>query len=651
MSTNYWTDELDIVNSDKWSKEHWLSYFQDRLNDMRAKREPFENMWKRYENQIEAKSFYDNEWELQVNVPLEKDLKEIYMWRTEWKVNFDIVPDEQADIEELQPSKYALNFFLDWDKKDNFWKENRYLRDIKSTYGDCIRYTWIRSYKDINHRLKEWEKIISNSDLQDRNKFEKVENETWFFFPKALHPNDVYWDDKAYWQDDAQYCEDVIYKEKITRMELEMRYWDNDLYDIENISYWNDIDPKNKNDVWVQLRQIVIYHYFHRRTKTYLIVANEENVIHEWLYFYEDWKLPFVNVQHYLRTDRIRGEWIPERIAYLKAYKSEILQDILAWSAMSSWIHVLAWNDEQIWQDWTLWGRKMNLWRTTWGVDQFKQVNTSPNLWYFTTVLNLIDRLITIDSWINPAETIDPLSDKVWIVEIMEANKAVRNRSVDENYNIALDEALTMMLDRIKNFAPALLMEEIKNEDWKILKTIFPKIRIDDYEVKKEKGKQTFTENIGKFGYFELKPWLVQWLWVKIITPSTNSSLPILERQKFTEYINNIMTLAQVAQVDQTWEAMEKLRNNINFDDIILAMNDAYGYDVNWIKAYTEKDKIYKENTAKLEATKEMLLAKQPTNETIWQDIQETAWMETQNQWVWQAQQGKQWAFAWQPTI
>lgn len=48
--------------------------------------------------------------------------------------------------------------------------------------------------------------------------------------------------------------------------------------------------------------------------------------------------------------------------------------------------------------------------------------------------------------------------------ELIEANKSVRNSSVDENYNIGLDEALTMMLDRIKQFAPALLKEEIKEE-------------------------------------------------------------------------------------------------------------------------------------------------------------------------------------------
>lgn len=89
----------------------------------------------------------------------------------------------------------------------------------------------------------------------------------------------------------------------------------------------------------------------------------------------------------------------------------------------------------------------------------------------------------------------------------MEANKSVRNRSVDENYNIYLDAALTQMLSRIKQFAPSLLAEKIMSEDGKkVIKYIFPKITIKDYEVKNQKGKQVIEEAIGKYGYFDLKP-------------------------------------------------------------------------------------------------------------------------------------------------
>ena len=315
----------------------------------------------------------------------------------------------------------------------------------------------------------------------------------------------------------------------------------------------------------------------------------------------------------------------------MKAYKSEIYQDILSWAAMSSWINLLTWNDDQIWQDWTIWGRQMNIWRTTSWADRVQQISTSPNLTYFTAVLELLDKQTTIDSWINPLEQIDPISDKVWVAEIMEANKAIRNRSLDENYNIWLDEALTMTLARIKQFAPSLLSEKVLDSEWKVIKTIFPKITIQWYEVTKEDWKQVFTENLGKFWYFELKPDTIQWIGVKVTTSSTNSMLPILERQRITEYVNNMVQLWQLAQIDPT--IAQKMQETIKFDELISWMSDAYGYDTK-LKANTEKDKkIMKQKKAILEMTKKLTLNYNPIpNETIW-------WMQEpmeQGQELWQ---------------
>jgi hypothetical protein len=53
----------------------------------------------------------------------------------------------------------------------------------------------------------------------------------------------------------------------------------------------------------------------------------------------------------------------------------------------------------------------------------------------------------------------------VGIVEMQEANKAVRQSAVDEGYAIALDEALTMTIQRIRDFAPSLMSEKIKDSD------------------------------------------------------------------------------------------------------------------------------------------------------------------------------------------
>ena len=594
----------------------YLSFFRDRLNKMRAKRQPYDAKWTNYETQTNAVSFYDNEGTLNVDVPLEKTLKEIYMGRTDGKIPIDIVPDGQANVEELQPSKYAMMFFMDWNQKDTFWKENRYLRECKTTYGSGIFYTGIRSYKDFRYVPKKDVTIENETDILSKSKFDKVTNETWFFFPKAIHPKDFFIDDAAYGDPDIQKADDCIMKERLTAIEFENRYGKNKAFkNLDQVTYWTDINPRNKNDVPVDVRQIILYHYYHRITKTYLIVANEQVLIYNGLYLYNDGKLPFVNVQHYTNLNRFWGEWIPERIGYLKAYKSEIFQDILTGAAMSSGVNLLIGNDDQLGQDWSVWGRKVNLWRTTGWVENIQNVSTSPNLWYLTTVLQMIDREIATDSGINPNEQFEAPTDKLGIMEIMEANKSVRNRSVDENYNIGIDEALTMMLDRIKQFAPALLSEKVKDSDGRVIKTIFPKIRIDWFTVEKVRGQQVFTEEMGKFGYFELKPDVIQGIGVKVVTPSTNSSTPVLERAKFTEYMNNIMSFANLWMALQDPEIIQKIKDQLNPEQLMEWMNDAFGYDQQSLKANTQKDKIKAENLRKIEAIQQ-LLSNTPTNET-----------------------------------
>lgn len=641
--------ELDIVNSKKWTDSTWLAFFQDRLGKMESKRKEFDDMWDNFDANVTAVSFYDNNWDLQVNIPMEKTCKEIYMWRTEGKISYDIIPDWQTDIEQLQPAKYSLQFYLDWNGKDNFRKENKTHRDHKSHYWSGIYYTWIRKYIDFVYNVKEWEEIENWDDLLNPDKFEEIENTTWYFHPKAIHPRDFYIDDWAYWSPDLQKAQDCVYKEKLTATELELRYWKDKSFNIDWVWYSSDPEPKNGNTTSQDQQEIILYYYFHRIKKTYMVVANRDHIIYNWKYLYKDWKLPFENVQHFTNENRFWWEWYPERISYLKTYKSEIFQDMLTGSAMASWINLVVWNDDEIGQDWTVWWWQLNLWRTTWASDRVQPINTNINLWFFTTVMDLLEKQVIMDSWINPMEQIDPLSDKVGIVEIMEANKAIRNRSVDENYNMWLDSILTMTLSRIQQFAPSLLSEKVLDSNWKVIKTIFPQIRIDNYKVERKRGKQIITESIWKFWYFELKPWVVEWVWVKVTTSSTNSLLPIIEKQKVTEYINNIMSLANIANLDQTWQMMNDLKEWVRFDETLQRMADAYWYDINWLKANTEKDKIAQKNLEKMEQLKEILSIN--PNPDAWNPMtmqEGWAWQATEKAWwVWTQLQQNQGATPW----
>ena len=76
-------------------------------------------------------------------------------------------------------------------------------------------------------------------------------------------------------------------------------------------------------------------------------------------------------------------------------------------------MNVITGNDDQIGQDWTIGGRGLNIWRTTGGIDQVQQVNSTINLGYYTAVLDKLDQQSAVDSGINALEQFDPGSDKV----------------------------------------------------------------------------------------------------------------------------------------------------------------------------------------------------------------------------------------------
>lgn len=643
-------NKRNIVNSDDWGDAEYLAYFQDRLSDMRAKKQPFETDFKTYESQFNALTYYDNDWMLQVNQPLEANIIEMYMWRTNWKINYDIIADWQTNIDELQGDKYALQFFLDWNDKNNFWKENKDFRMNKALYWTWIFYTWLRSYKDIRFKLKEDVEIQSWTDTLDKNKFDKVENETWFFFPKSIHPMDYYPDDKAYWQTDIQNAEDCIFKEKVTYSELKMRYGDNKAFKkLNEVTTWTDQAEKNDNSQSIQQDQIILHYYFHRIYKTMLVVANETTIMYNWIYLYNDWKLPFVMAQHYTNPNCIWWNWVPAKIGYIKAYENEIWMNILTGSNLASWVTLL-WSNDDFTTWFVPWNRSINYLTTTWWAERVQQLNTSPNLWFQTTVLDLLDRVLIRDTWDNLMSPVDAWSDKLWIVEIQEARKEVRQSAVDENYNIALDDALTMTLQRIKDFAPSLLSEKIKDSEWKLIKTIFPAIKIQWYTVSMEDKKTIFTEDIWKMWYFGLVNWddlngkkvsakigwktkevvwiNIKWLWVKITTTSTSSSLPVFERAKVTEYINNMMNLGQLAQFNP--EIAQKLSEEINVNELLSWMWDAYWYDTK-LKANTEKDKIEEENKKLKSEIIEKLKINPPQDENIW----ENQGIPTQNPALW----------------
>ena len=588
---------MNIVNEKDWDKKTKLRYFQERWSAMKSKKSAMTELFAQIDNQVTQQSFYDEFGQLQVIPNLENNLIEIYMGRTNGKVNFEIVPDGQANVDELQPAKYALQFYLDGNDKDNFWKENRKFRYWKSKYGTGVFYTGIRAYKDYRYEVEEDVELESNTDLFKEGNFKKIEHTTWYMFPKAIHPKDFYSDDASYGSSELQDAEDCIYKERISFSEFEMMFWDNKAIDKEEykkVTSAPEVDAINNDEQSIHQEEINIFYYFNRITKAYYIVANEENLLYSDRYYYDDGKLPFESAQHY-PTDGYWGEGVPYRVRYLRVMKGDILQDILQGANMANSVNLLTEGEDELGQDWAVWGGWVNIWRTTGGIDRVQPIQTNINLAYFQNVLQIIDDLVVQDTGDNPRAPIESGEKTLGQTEIKEANKMVRQSAVDEGYNLCLDGALTMTLARIKQFAPSLYMEseDIKWEDGEVLKTKknFPRIRIDNATVEQTKNAIVIEENLGKYGYFELIPWAVKGIGVKVQTSSSSSVLPILERQRAKEYIDSRLQLLQMAQAMP--ELAKEIAERTDIQDLMDFMDDSYWRDRK-MKAHTKKDKIQK---------------------------------------------------------
>lgn len=98
---------------------------------------------------------------------------------------------------------------------------------------------------------------------------------------------------------------------------------------------------------------------------------------------------------------------------------------------------------------------------------------------------------VRINTGIDINAVFEPPAEQLGTVEIIEENKQIRNKSVDELMDFAYDEALTKMLDNIATFAPRLLKttQIIKDKKGKIVKKIaeYPTLQLPNVKITKKK--------------------------------------------------------------------------------------------------------------------------------------------------------------------
>lgn len=192
----------------------------------------------------------------------------------------------------------------------------------------------------------------------------------------------------------------------------------------------------------------------------------------------------------------------------------------------------------------------MNIWKFAGNQDTVKQFELDGNIQSQANLLTILDDQIIQDSGQNLKAPYSSPANTATEIEVIEENKAIREKTMDELRDQAIQGILDQVFKNIRQFAPALLKKEIKQKRGKkeiTVKIEYPLIKVPNVSINKKakKGESIFVEDYGKFGFFELTPQTLKHeMTVKIVTPSTKSNLKTLEKNAVTQYIVNMNTLA-----------------------------------------------------------------------------------------------------------
>lgn len=599
-----------------------LSHINTRIEDMKSERDKFLPERDLCDIQYEAEVYEDNRGKLYVNTPMEQWLVEMELWRTSGLPVFDVKPDGyRVDVQKLETARYILDFFLD---KESFHKEYRNWRMDKAKYGTSVFYTGIRlEIEEIP--MFSWESDDVVDAFFNNNKQNTEQRTNWFFTPKNIPLRQFLVDDRIMYQSDFSLAEDCVMIEFITKEALEQRYdwvkwFDKKVISeaspstIEETPYWT---PHNKNEM------LILYHYFNRMDKTYAINLNKTDLLYRGKMPYYDGKLPFVVTQHYPRNNCIYGIGVPRKVRMSKAYKNNMMQYIVDWARLSS-SRLLATSSDAV--DWDIYVApgEISIAKFTNNVSDMRDINTSVDINWPLAVLWQIDKEVRTDTGIDVQSVFEPPAEQLGTVEIIEENKQIRNKSIDELRDHAIDEAYTKVLNNIASYAPHLMKETKKvmvdwEEVWDV-KTARPQIQIPNVKITQKKWEVIIEKEMWEYGYLDFEPDIMEkWMCVRVITASTyNSTLAVIERNKNDNMMKKYIEMAQIPNM------LPLLEEELPLSQILQKFKVVEWLDDKKLVADTTLDKEKKANAEKYEAVKS-LLTTAPNDQSI-QENQPTEW-------------------------
>lgn len=559
------------------SDEEALQRVKDRHENMKTGRMEQEALRDYIDRTFKAKPSYKWNGQVSPNLKVEEALIEASIWMQDSQIPISVEADWKPDWIMLSLSKYTLDHFI---YKEAITKEIRLHMDYsRARYWTAILFSW----------------------LELESKFIAEESNDWYFNPKGklkrieqLHVKvkdipirQAYFDDTA---KRFEECVDCIYEEYLSIDEYKLRYLDDNWHsksDFTNAEYVGLADITDENrELRSDAEMVKLRHYYNKLYAKYIIVANERVVIYNWIASTRHWELPLVPVQFYNNPYSIYGIWIPERYATIKALNQNFYSAMIWWAWLNAWSILFAGEWTEI--DWEIFVEPWEvnvIEMTKWSARDITPYNTNVNIEQLTNVINLMDDMGSYLTWISIKAPYTSPAKTAFETSVMKEEQNNRLKTIYETRIHGLEQAFTLMLSNIFTFLPYQYAERMVDEKEKLENYERYQIPIDWYRViKDEEWNPLNLEEAKDYkDYFDLKPEIIdgaRWMKVRIVTPSTASTMKALEVENITKFIQAKQMIVQMKQVSmqmqQPIDEFEKIDQRLN----ILFNIDAENVDI-----------------------------------------------------------------------
>lgn len=552
---------LDVSKSDNEA----LQRVKDRYEDMSKWRTEQEALRDYIDRTFKAKPSYKRNWQTVPNLKIEEALIEASIWMQDSQIPISVEADWKPDWIMLSLAKYTLDHFI---YKEAITKEIRLHMDYsRARYWTAVLFSW----------------------LELESKFIAKETNDWYFNPKwdlerieQLHVKvkdvpirQAYFDDTA---KRFEECVDCIYEEYLSIDEYKLRYLDDNgksKSDFTNAEYvWTVevTDENRENNTWADM--VKLWHYYNKLYAKYIIVANEKIVIYNWIASTRHWELPLVPVQFYNNPYSIYGIGIPERYATIKALNQNFYSAMIGWAWLNAWSILFAWEwteiDGEIFvEPWEISVIEM----TKWSSRDITPYNTSVNIEQLTNVITLMDDMGAYLTWISIKAPYTSPAKTAFETSVMKEEQNNRLKTIYETRIHGLEQAFTLMLSNIFTFLPYQYAERMVDEKEKLENYERYQIPVDWVKIIRDPQWNPLNIEEAKDykDYFDLKPEIIEGargMKVRIVTPSTQSTMKALEVENITKFIQAkqmIMQMkAQAMQMQQPTDEFDKISDRLD---------------------------------------------------------------------------------------